>query len=71
MRGDEQLVGANHDTPALQVRPDLRVVERGTLVEIHRLDAGEEGRQGGGVMRVAGGNLDTVEQFRLRDHGHA
>ena len=36
------------------IRPDLRVVERRTLVQVHRLDVGEEGRQGSGIMRAAG-----------------
>lgn len=53
MGRDEEVVGADRRAPPLEVRANLSVVERRLLVELHRIDIGQECRQGSRILCAA------------------
>ena len=52
MRGNEQIVGRNHLAALLQIGSNLRVVERRVVVEVERVNVGEECAERGRVLRL-------------------
>ena len=52
VRGYEQIVCANHLTAFLQIGSNLRVMERRIVVEVERMDVGEECAERGRILRT-------------------
>jgi hypothetical protein len=71
MSGDEEIVGADHRAPPLEVGTDLRVVDCRVLIELLSVHVRQKGRQGRCVLRAPRGNLDAVQQLGLGDNLHA
>lgn len=71
MRGQKQIVCADHLASIFQVGANPGVVNRRFVRKVHHLDVAKEELNGGLVLAASGRNLDSVEKVSFGDNRYA